>query len=195
MSANVIELNENMVELNKGLLSVVVGSKNPVKVMAAQEVLASLYPEQQVECVGVDAPSKVADQPMTAEETRAGAINRVNYCKQHHDADFYIAIEGGVDMLLDGPATFAYVVIAYGNEQVSVGRSASLPLPPVIYADLLEGKELGPVMDDRFNTTNIKQKGGAIGLLTNGHMDRKGNYTQALTLAMAPVLHPELYNQ
>ena len=181
--------------MSVNVIKVVVGSKNPVKVSAAHEVLAALYPEQQVECVGIDAPSKVAEQPMTAEETRAGAINRVNFCKLHHNADFYVAIEGGVDMLLDGPATFAYVVIAYGHDEITVGRSASLPLPPVIYADLLAGKELGPVMDDRFNTTNIKHGLGALGLLTNGHVNRKDNYTQALTLAMAPILNPELYNQ
>lgn len=50
-------------------------------------------------------------------------------------------------------------------------------------------------MDKAFNTQNIKLKGGAIGLLTNNHATRESTYTQALTLAMAPFLHPALYKK
>ena len=138
------------------------------------------------------APSGVADQPMSSEETLKGAINRVAYCKQQVDADFYVAMEGGVDMFENGPATFAHFVIADKNRQ-SFGRSAILPLPPAVYSALQEGKELGDVMDHLFNTNNVKQKGGAIGLLTNGCATRESIYTQALKLAFAPFLHPHLY--
>ena len=180
--------------MEQKLIKFIVGSKNPVKVNPSRTVIAELYPEYVVECAGIDAPSNVPDQPMNATETREGAINRVKYCQQHADANFYIAIEGGVDLLDDGPATFAYVVIA-NKEQQSVGRSAALPLPAPIYQSLLNGEELGPVMDKLFKTVNIKHKGGAIGLLTNGHATRESNYTQALTLAMAPFLYPDLYSQ
>jgi non-canonical (house-cleaning) NTP pyrophosphatase len=74
-----------------------------------------------------------------------------------------------------------------------VFRSAILPLPKSVYRALEQGEELGTVMDQLFNTENIKQKGGAIGLLTNGRATRESNYTHALTLALAPFLHPELY--
>lgn len=180
--------------MEQKLMKVVVGSRNPVKVNASRAVIAALYPEHTVECEGIDAPSLVPEQPMDAAETREGAINRVKYCQQHANADFYIAIEGGVDLLDDGPATFAYVVIANAKQQ-SVGRSAALPLPAPIYQSLIDGEELGPVMDKLFKTVNIKHKGGAIGLLTDGHATRESNYTQALTLAMAPFLHADLYHQ
>ena len=180
--------------MEQKLIKVVVGSKNPVKVNASRTVIAKLYPDHLIECEGLNAPSHVPEQPMNAVETREGAINRVKYCQQNVEADFYIALEGGVDLLVDGPATFAYVVIS-NNEQQSVGRSAALPLPEPIYQSLLDGEELGPVMDKLFKTVNIKHKGGAIGLLTNGHATRESNYTQALTLAMAPFLYPDLYSQ
>jgi non-canonical (house-cleaning) NTP pyrophosphatase len=48
-------------------------------------------------------------------------------------------------------------------------------------------------MDRLFNTTNIKQAGGAIALLTHNAETRESSYRQALILAMAPLLHPELY--
>lgn len=173
-------------------MRIVVGSQNPVKVSAVKIAFSHLFAEFEIVCEGIDAPSGVADQPMTSGETREGAINRVVYCQQHSQADFYVAIEGGVDRFDYGPATFAYVVIADQNRK-SVGRSAILPLPPVVYQDLLNGEELGHVMDRLFHTQNIKQKGGAIGLLTNGMASRESSYTQALILALAPFLHTELY--
>lgn len=174
-------------------IRVLVGSRNPVKVAAVQRAFAPLFPGRLVVCEGMHAPSGVPDQPMTAAETREGALNRMNYCRQHGDADFHVALEGGVDVTEDGPGTFGIVAIARG-EMVSVGRSAWLPLPPAVYEALLGGDELGDVMDRLFGTVNIKQQGGAIGLVTNGHVTREDAYAQAMALAMAPFLHPELYS-
>jgi inosine/xanthosine triphosphatase len=173
-------------------LNVIVGSLNPVKVKAALGAISALFPEKEINCTGIHAPSQVADQPMNAAETRQGAINRTKYCQQQTQATFYVAMEGGVDLFEDGPATFAYIAIA-GPGRLSVGRTAILPLPDKVYAALQQGQELGDVMDTLFNTENIKQRGGAIGLLTHGRATRESSYTQALTLAMAPFLHPELY--
>ncbi|MEI6859104.1 MAG: inosine/xanthosine triphosphatase [Shewanella sp.] len=184
-------------------LRVLVGSKNPVKVNAATVAISQLFPNIAIECRGMHAPSGVSDQPMTDFETREGAINRVKYCQmfsaraaQKPDgqplAELFIAMEGGVENFEYGPATFAYTVIATQN-QFSVGRSAQLPISQSIYKSLVAGEELGDVMDKLFNTQNIKQQGGAISLLTQGHATREGVYTQALILAMAPMLNPELY--
>ena len=48
-------------------------------------------------------------------------------------------------------------------------------------------------MDRLFNTDNVKQKQGAIGLLTHGLATRESVYRQAIILAMAPFIHPDLY--
>jgi len=178
-------------------ISAIVGSKNPVKINAIEQTLATLFPDSKVIVEGIHAPSLVADQPLTEDETLTGARNRVEYCRQvwankNKKADFYAAMEGGVDKFEYGAATFAYVVISNGNEE-TVGRSANLPIPLSVYHSLLEGEELGPLMDKLFGTTNIKQKGGAIGLLTNGAQTRLSTYVQALTLAMARFLHSERF--
>lgn len=178
--------------MSKQTITILVGSKNPVKVNAVKGALSPLFPKADVECIGMHAPSGVPDQPMNSDETRIGAVNRVEYCKSQQRADFYVAMEGGVDRFDYGAFTFAYVVIDNGQQQ-SVGRSAILPIPDSVYAALESGIELGTVMDELFGTTNVKQKGGAIGLLTNGQETRESAYTQALTLAMAPFLHPERY--
>ena len=62
-----------------------------------------------------------------------------------------------------------------------------------VYQALQRGEELGPVMDKLFDTVNIKQKGGAIGLLTLNHASRQSVYEVALTLAMAKFHFPDLY--
>lgn len=179
--------------MTKSKIKVVVGSKNPIKINAGLQAFKRCFPNHQIECIGVSAPSGVAEQPMSTSETLKGAQNRVLACQSSVQADYYVAFEGGVDMFEYGPATFAYVVIANHHKE-SVGCSASLPLPNSVYRALLDGEELGPLMDKLFNTRNIKQKGGAIGLLTNGLESREGSYLQAITLALAPFLHLDFYH-
>lgn len=174
------------------MLRIIVGSKNPVKINATKQAISAVLATPSVECLGIDAPSGVADQPMNSIDTLQGAVNRVQYCQQHHQADYYVAIEGGVDKFETGPATFAYIVISNGKNQ-SVGRSSMMPIPPRVYQALQNGEELGHVMDRLFNTDNVKQKQGAIGLLTNAQSSREIVYTQATILAMAPFVNPQMY--
>lgn len=174
------------------MTTIIVGSKNPVKIKAAEIALPRVLGIDSMTCEGVNAPSGVADQPMTESETRSGAINRVTACVTQYQADWYVAIEGGVDLFDDGPATFAYVAICDGKNW-SVGRSANLPLPKNVYDALVMGEELGDVMDRLFKTHNVKQQGGAIGLLTNHVATRQSVYEVAITLAMAKFVHLPLY--
>ncbi len=173
-------------------ISIIVGSQNPAKIHAVEQTFTVLFPQHTIHCQGVSAPSGVADQPMTEQETLEGAQNRVAFCQSEYQGDYFVAMEGGVDKFSYGAATFAYVVIADAHH-ASVGRSANLPIPESVFQALCAGDELGPLMDRLFNTQNIKQKGGAIGLLTNGAQTRSSAYEQALTLAMAPFLHPDRF--
>lgn len=182
----------------QAILRITVGSTNPVKIGAARNALSLLFPEAEILCQGIHAPSGVAAQPMTDTETRKGAINRARYCEQQGAkdealaADLYVAMEGGVDLFDHGAATYAYMAIIHRG-QLSIGRSAQLPLPARVYDALVAGEELGDVMDRLFNTVNIKQKGGAIGLFTQGKASRESVYTQAIVLAMAPLLNPAIF--
>ncbi|HLV48227.1 MAG TPA: inosine/xanthosine triphosphatase [Aliidiomarina sp.] len=174
------------------MLTVVVGSKNPVKINAAQAAIQAAFPNQKVIVEGVDAPSQVSDQPMNEQETLAGARNRMAFCRAHYQANFYVTFEGGVDRFDYGVATFAYVVVANGEHE-RVGRTSDLPLPEIFYQQLLQGQELGDVLDLHFNTVNVKQMGGAIALLTQGLESRESTYIQALILALAPFVTGSLF--
>lgn len=182
--------------MSKTVIRLRVASKNPVKVAAAQQAFALAFPTHTIHCEGMETQSGVADQPMTEAETRLGAQNRVHFCSDKDDSDstdYYVAMEGGVDQFEEGAATFAYVAILNRDGLIHTGRSANLPLPQKVFDRLAAGEELGHVMDDLFNEENIKQKGGAIGVLTNNIATRESIYTQALVLALAPVLHPDFY--
>ena len=190
-----------VVKTGSTVVRICVGSNNPVKVGAAKQAFTLMYPNHIVHCEEMHAPSGVADQPMTEAETRLGAQNRARYCARYYreqqnnsGMDYFVAMEGGVDKFEEGAATFAYVVILSGEEALMTGRSANLPLPNKVYNRLQANEELGEVMDDLFNTSNIRQKGGAIGLFTNHAATRESVYTQALVLALAPSLHPEHYS-
>ncbi|MGR5236182.1 inosine/xanthosine triphosphatase [Vibrio alfacsensis] len=166
---------------------VVIASLNPAKIKAVESAFQSAFPLQNYEFVGVSVPSNVADQPMTNEETHQGALNRVRNAKvSMPSADFYVGLEAGIE----GNVTFAWMVIE-SNTHRGESRSASLMLPPEVLNKLEHANELGDVMDEVFGTENIKQKGGAIGLLTQHQLTRSSVYHQALILALIPFTNPE----
>ncbi|HCG7313077.1 TPA: inosine/xanthosine triphosphatase [Vibrio parahaemolyticus] len=166
---------------------VVIASLNPAKINAVKSAFQSAFPQQAFEFVGISVPSEVADQPMTNEETHHGAVNRVKNAKvEMPTADFYVGLEAGIE----GNVTFAWMVIESDTNR-GESRSASLMLPPEVLAQLADANELGDVMDKVFGTENIKQKGGAISLLTQNQLTRSSVYHQALILALIPFTNPD----
>ncbi|EGQ8010879.1 inosine/xanthosine triphosphatase [Vibrio parahaemolyticus] len=166
---------------------VVIASLNPAKINAVKSAFQSAFPQQAFEFVGISVPSEVADQPMTNKETHRGAVNRVKNAKvEMPTADFYVGLEAGIE----GNVTFAWMVIESDTHR-GESRSASLMLPPEVLAQLADANELGDVMDKVFGTENIKQKGGAISLLTQNQLTRSSVYHQALILALIPFTNPD----
>ncbi|HCH2079771.1 TPA: inosine/xanthosine triphosphatase [Vibrio parahaemolyticus] len=166
---------------------VVIASLNPAKINAVKSAFQSAFPQQAFEFVGISVPSEVADQPMTNEETHRGAVNRVKNAKvEMPTADFYVGLEAGIE----GNVTFAWMVIESDTHR-GESRSASLMLPPEVLAQLADANELGDVMDKVFGTENIKQRGGAISLLTQNQLTRSSVYHQALILALIPFTNPD----
>ncbi|MBY7923009.1 inosine/xanthosine triphosphatase [Vibrio fluvialis] len=166
---------------------VIIASLNPAKIRAVESAFSTVFPDYHYVFQGVSVPSEVADQPMSDHETKLGALNRVRNAKQSiTDGDFYVGLEAGID----GDVTFAWMIIESATQR-GESRSASLMLPPEVLSKLADASELGDVMDEVFGTDNIKQKGGAIGLLTQHHLTRSSVYHQALILALIPFTNPE----
>ncbi len=166
---------------------VIIASLNPAKINAVKSAFEAVFPNVILNFEGISAPSEVSDQPMTNEETKLGALNRVRNAKHAiQNGDYYVGLEAGIE----GDVTFAWMIIESQTHR-GESRSASLMLPPEVLEKLQHANELGDVMDQVFGTDNIKQKGGAIGLLTQFQLTRSSVYHQALILALIPFINPE----
>lgn len=166
--------------------TVIITSLNPAKINAVKSAFQAAFPTKTFEFEGVSVASEVADQPMTDQETHDGALNRVRNAKQiNSNADYFVGLEAGIE----GNVTFAWMVIESATHR-GESRSASLMLPPEVIEKLKSANELGDVMDEVFATDNIKQKGGAISLLTQDQLTRSSVYHQALILALIPFTNP-----
>ncbi|WP_281648946.1 inosine/xanthosine triphosphatase [Parendozoicomonas sp. Alg238-R29] len=169
-------------------INIIVASMNPAKIKAVESAFAEIFQES-LNVSGIKVASNVAEQPMTNAETLLGARNRVNNAqKEQPSADYWVGLEAGIE----GNHTFAWMVISNGKQH-GEACSASLPLPAAALNGVKTGKELGDVMDEQFGTSNIKQKGGAIGLLTKGILTRSSVYHQALILALIPFVNEERF--
>lgn len=176
-------------------MKIVVASRNPVKLNAAREAFSAVYPDRKLEVAGVDVDSGVGDQPDSDAKTRDGARARALQARAAEpDADFWVGLEGGVDVFDDQLMAFAWMAVKGRQGDVSEARSATLPLPPAVKTLVDSGMELGEANDRVFSTVNSKQGGGAYGLLTDGRYTREGIYAQTLIIALTPFVNA-LYPQ
>lgn len=172
-------------------MKIVVASRNPVKVEAVQEGFKSYFSDIEVESILVD--SGVSEQPGTDDETHTGALNRVKQARnQIYDAEYWVAIEGGIQADEKDVHAFAWVVI-YSAGKYGEARSASFVLPRKVAHLVAGGMELGVANDMVFNQSNSKQKNGAVGLLTHNQIDRVELYRHAVVLALIPFVNQGLY--
>jgi inosine/xanthosine triphosphatase len=176
-------------------VKILVGSENPVKIAAAKEAFSKYFKD--VEAVGIGVKSHVPAQPVN-DETFIGAKGRALQLKDMNDhekleADFFVGIEGGIIKIFEKWFAFGGMCIIDKEGKVGFGTSPHFELPEVMMNRLLNGIELGEIMDEILNDENTKRKGGAINFFTNGVMDRKELYVQGLIVAIVPFLHEKLY--
>ena len=177
-------------------MKVLVGSQNPVKIQAVREAFARYF--DGIEVLGLKVDPRVPSQPVN-DDTFIGAKNRVLALhhlnkKEELGAQFFVGIEGGIIRLYRRWFAFGCMAIGGTQERLGFGTSPLFELPEPIAQELLAGKELGQVIDHLTGDQNTKQKGGAIGFLTHGVMDRKALYVQGLIVALAPFVNEALYN-
>ncbi|KDE36931.1 inositol monophosphatase [Kosakonia radicincitans UMEnt01/12] len=167
---------------------VVSATTNPAKIRAILHAFNEIFGEGSCHIESVSVDSGVPEQPFGSQETRAGARNRVNNARKlRPDADFWVAIEAGID---EG-STFSWVVIENPQMQ-GEARSATLPLPEIILQRMRAGEALGPVMSNYTGIDEIGRKEGAIGVFTAGKLTRESVYHQAVILALSP-FHNAVY--
>jgi inosine/xanthosine triphosphatase len=175
------------------MLNIIIASSNPVKIDATRRGFETMFAGDEYHFQGVDVPSGVSQQPMTDGETLTGARNRAENARTARpEADFWVGIEGGVEDSDRKMYAFAWVVIL-GKDLSGEARTGTFQLPLEITRLVRQGVELGHADDIVFQRSNSKQKDGAIGILTDGLIDRTAYYEHAVMLALVPFKKRKLY--
>ena len=175
------------------MINVCIASRNPIKIECVKRSFINAFPEEDFTFSGVNVLSNVSDQPMTDEETLRGAENRAKNAQINFpNSDFWVGIEGGVEIKNNEMDAFAWVVIQ-STDKKGKSKTATFYLPDALSTLIKQGVELGHADDQVFKSNNSKQKNGAIGILTKGLIGRAAYYESAVTMALIPFMNPELY--
>lgn len=176
-------------------MKVVVASTNPVKTEAAHEAFLALFPDEKIELEGISVPSGINEQPMTDEETILGAVNRITEAQRERpEADYWVGIEGGCQLIGGEMAAFAWAVVKSGDK-IGRGRTGEFFLPPKLKELIGGGKSLGEADDVVFGRADSGQQNGSVGLLTHDLITRTQFHKDAVILALIPFVNKELYTE
>lgn len=171
---------------------IAVGSTNPVKIDATRRAVRLIWDEIKVESVEVD--SEVSEQPTSDREAIAGASNRAKKAKQALDADFGVGLEGSTMEINDKVFVTGWSVVINDTGEEMVGGGGRVQLPRKVVMKIREGNELGEVMSKLCGQAKVNEKEGAIGVLTNGLIDRTQAYYEAIIFSLAKILAPRFYD-
>ncbi|WP_182201123.1 DUF84 family protein [Paraliobacillus salinarum] len=148
-------------------MKVIIGSHNPTKIEAVQEVF------QQADVIAMDVASDVSAQPFSDEETLLGAKNRAKHAVAYQGATLGIGLEGGVTALDNQLFLCNWGTLVDQKGELYVASGARIPLPEEVSISLKKGYELGEVMEYYAQKKDVSKKEGAIGVFTNDYISRK----------------------
>ncbi|MBO7351745.1 MAG: inosine/xanthosine triphosphatase [Candidatus Methanomethylophilaceae archaeon] len=170
----------------KDVIDIAVGSANPVKVAAVRSIMERIYGE--VRITGIDVPSGVPPQPF-GDQTHQGSVNRAKAALGDHN--MAVGIEAGVFEMLDGLYDIQHCTVITRDGRMTFGQGSGFRYPDSI-ADLVrKGMTVGEAVKQVYGNTEIGKKQGAIGLLSNGLIDRKTLTEQSIIAAMIPRLRSD----
>lgn len=170
---------------------IAVGSKNPVKIAAVENVARKIWPDAEV--VSLEVAHGISEQPRSDDEAVEGARSRAKLALEKADADIGIGLEGCTLDMKHGMFVSDWVVAIDRKGNVGMGCSGKLLLPEAVASEIRNGKELGPVMDRLVGQHNIKQKQGTSGILTGNIVPRTAAFERGVIYALARFINPKLY--
>jgi len=179
---------------------IVVGTKNQIKLDAVRETIDDYELFRGFEVKSYDAPSQVADQPKSLDETVSGAKNRAESAFKGlclAKGDLGIGIEDGLIVVpgsLTGMMNICCCSFCDGCQH-HLGFSAGFEYPPEAIALVGEGLDINQAFYKMKLTDNPKigSSIGAIGILTKGRWLRKDTVKQALIAALVQIDNKGLY--
>jgi inosine/xanthosine triphosphatase len=169
-------------------MKIIIGSKNPAKITAVKNSFQLI----EAEFVSLDIPSSVNEQPFSDEETIQGAINRAIGALKQGKGDIGIGLEGGVQETGYGLLICNWgALITNGMDPIIAGGARFL-LPLEVETRLRAGEELGPVMNDFAKKENVSKHDGAVGIFTNGLINRVDMFTHLTKLLVGQYTYKKM---
>jgi len=184
---------------------IAVGSARRPKLLAAKEaavLIAPLFGDRLAEVVGYEVDSGVGHTPTSREELMQGARQRAEalqqrLCADNQPADFYVGLEGGLDVVSDDTAkrvflqSWAYVS---NGQRGHFGCSGSIELPAQLAEEVLSrGTELAEAIDRFAGAVGIRDGQGAWGVLSGNLISRQESFRLAVVAAFAPFYNAKMY--
>lgn len=169
-------------------MKIAVGSKNPAKIRAAQIVVDKLFPTAKIKVKGIEVLSGVSSQPKSDQEAITGAINRARNTMQKTKADFAIGMEGGVHKIGKHWFECGWIAVIDKNGNLGLGSSARYQVSKKIAKLIYGGQELGQIVDNLTGQKDVKDREGAMGVVTSGHLPRDIAYSHGIFFAFAPFI-------
>lgn len=174
-------------------MKVAVGSKNPVKIAAARQAFAAIWPHEEISIVSSDVPSGVSDQPMSTEESIKGAINRAKTVKVALRPDYAVGIEAGSVKVGDQWFEDGWVAVIDQTGSVGLGGSPRIQIAPKLMKLIKSGQEFGEAGDAVFGTTGMKQSSGYCGMMTGNVFTRTDMLCDAIIMALGRFVRPDVF--
>lgn len=173
-----------------------IGSTNPAKIAALTTVLCEYEEFCKSSIHSCSVESGVPDQPKSLEEIISGAQNRARAAFQ--SADYSIGLESGlftVPQAKTGMLVTTACVI-YDGTDFHLGLSSAFECPEKVIALVRESTiDLNRAFHVSGLTDNPKlgYEGGAIGVLSKGHVTRAQYMMQAIRVALIHLQNRDLY--
>lgn len=165
---------------------IAIGTKNPTKVNAVTNAFSQYV---KGEFISVNVSSNVSDQPLSDEETMLGAINRARNAREAEKANIGVGLEGGLVKTEFGYFLCNWGALVDDSMEPVVAGGARIIIPNEIGDQVFAGQELGDVMDSYVKKHNVRQNEGAIGIFTNGLVDRTQMFSELSTLLIGQYLY------
>jgi inosine/xanthosine triphosphatase len=157
-----------------------IGTKNPAKTSAVKRLCQLHFQDPQIEEFKAD--SLVSNQPLSDQETLLGAKNRAKHVLELSDVELSFGLEGGVKEM-DGLMYICnWGALALRDGSVFIAGGAQIPLPEEVASSIREGLELGPVMDAYTKRVGISHSEGAVGVFTDGLVNRQEMFEHILQM-------------
>jgi len=151
-----------------------VGTANAMKIAATRKAFAKFFKNAKV--TGVDVPSTVSPQPISFGEIVRGARERAR--KAFRNCDYSVGIEAGRFMVGPvSPRPFQITMACvFDGKKEALGSGPFFELPPAMVKKV------------------ILADTGSIAVVTKGKVNRESVTRDAVLMALAPFVSPELYS-